>query len=240
MFTFLAGLVLCGLPIVAIDAGHGGLQEGALGICGLVEKDLTLSLAGQVTAILEQSGHVTPLMTHDQDVSLGLTERSEIANRAGAVLFLSIHGNASPNSSAHGVETYFLSNRAAGTRIAHLAARENDGEHFAVAAQNTALQRILNGLSLEAAHVESQRFALTVQAALSETLPNHGRGVLQAPFVVLVDAHMAAALVEVGFLSNPTECLLLSNTRYQAALAQSLASAILAHVASDPKPLAQQ
>lgn len=233
-------LVTAPLPVVALDAGHGGTQTGALGICGMVEKDLTLTLAQQVAAILTQSKRARPVLTRSRDATVGLTERSQLANAAGATLFLSIHGNASPNTTVRGIETYFLSNRAATGRIEHLANRENDGEAMPAPREDPTLQRILQGLSLDAAHLESQRFAVAVQRTLGERLPNHGRGVLQAPFVVLVNTRMAAALVEVGFLTQPDECQLLASAGYQDTLAQALAAAILAHLANDASAMVSQ
>lgn len=227
------------LPVVAIDAGHGGTQEGATGVCGIREKDVTLSLAQRVDAILHQSGLARPLLIRALDETVGLTERSARANAAEAALFVSIHANASPSPTARGIETFFLSNRAATGRLAHLADRENDGIAMPVVdTHNTALQRILLGLSLDAAHSESQALALKVQSVLSEHLHSRGRGVLQAPFMVLLGAQMAAVLVEVGFLTHPDECALLASEEHQDAIAEAIATAVLAHLAVHSRGLA--
>lgn len=227
------------LPVVAIDAGHGGTQEGATGICGVLEKDVTLSLAQRVNAILEQSGLAKPLLVREIDETLNLSERSARANAAEAALLVSIHANASPSPTARGIETFFLSNRAATGRLAHLADRENDGLAVPVLdSHDTALQRILLGLSLDAAHTESQALALKVQSVLSERLHSRGRGVLQAPFMVLLGAQMAAVLVEVGFLTHPDECELLASGEHQDAIAEAIATAVLAHLAVHSRGLA--
>ena len=244
MFWFaLSGLLvgIAPLPVVAIDAGHGGTQEGATGICGIQEKNVTLALAQRVDAILRQSGLAAPLMVRQGDETLALNERAARANAAEAALFVSIHANASPSVTARGIETFFLSNRAATGRLAHLADRENDGIAMPVLeTHNAALQRILLGLSLDAAHSESQALALKVQTVLSDRLHSRGRGVLQAPFMVLLGAQMAAVLVEVGFLTHPEECALLAAADHQDAIAEAIATAVLAHLAIHSRALAQQ
>jgi N-acetylmuramoyl-L-alanine amidase len=228
-------------PVVAIDAGHGGAHEGAWGVCGVLEKDITWALARQAADILTATRLARPYLVRQGDETLALEARAARANAAGAVLFVSIHANASPNPGAHGVETFFLSNRAAHGRLASLAERENEGIDFAeVAATDDAVQLVLRGLSLDAAHAESQQLALTTQQTLQRRLRARGRGVLQAPFVVLLGTQMAAVLVEVGFLTHPEECVRLTRPAYQEQVAQALASSILAHLATDGRVLARQ
>ena len=229
------------LPIVAIDAGHGGLHDGATGVCGLVEKDVTLKLAERTAAILTASRLATPLLLRHGDETLGLTERATRAQEGGAALLISIHANASPSPQARGIETFFLSNQAASGRLQHLADRENEGIRAPPhRSHDVALERILHGLSLDAAHSESQQLALTTQQVLSKRLGNRGRGVLQAPFMVLLGASMAAVLVEVGFLTHPQECVLLASPTHQETIAEALATAALAHLATQGGTLARQ
>jgi N-acetylmuramoyl-L-alanine amidase len=225
------------LPRVAIDAGHGGSQSGAVGICGVVEKRVTQALATRVHRILARSGLVEPLLLRRGDETVSLAERSQRANAAGAILMLSIHANASPNAEASGVETFFLSQRTASSRLQHLAEFEIDGiMPYGHAGTDAGLTLILQGLRLDAAHTESQALALKVQQVLKTRLRSRGRGVLQAPFRVLVGAQMAAALVEVGFLSNMHECKRLTQPTYQHTVAQALAQAVIMHVAQHHAP----
>ena len=137
-------------PIVAIDAGHGGDYDGAMGVCGLREKDLTLAIAKRLQRALAKSGVARPLMVRSTDSNPTLTQRAERANAARAVLLVSIHANASLNRGPHGVETFFLSNHAANRRLARLAERENDGNPIYAATDGTdaALQKVLAGLTL--------------------------------------------------------------------------------------------
>ncbi|MBI3180311.1 MAG: N-acetylmuramoyl-L-alanine amidase [Deltaproteobacteria bacterium] len=228
------------LGVVAIDAGHGGEQDGAIGVCGAREKDVTLAIARELAKLLEASALVQPLLLRDADLDVALAERAAIANTAAAVLMVSIHANASTNAEARGVETFVLSDRAVSQRLVPLVERENEGVAFASARENTVLARILNGLDMNAAHQESQRLAVRLQTAMNNRLETRGRGVLQAPFIVLLGAQMPAALVEVGFLTHVEECRLLSTVDHQRAIAHTLAVAILEHVTTDNPALAQR
>lgn len=228
------------LPVVAIDAGHGGEQTGAIGVCGAREKDIALVVARELAKLLDASGRVRSILIRPDDRDVPLEERARIANDAGAALFVSVHANASPNSDSRGVETYFLSKRAANRRIADVVERENrdSGRQSSTAEENVA--QIVADLLLNASHVESQRLAVRLQEGISSELDTGGRGVLQAPFIVLLGAHMPAALVEVGFLTHEEECVQLAETAYQRAIAKTLAASILEHIATEPPAVARR
>ena len=221
------------MPVIALDAGHGGEHEGALGRCGLREKELTLALTQQIAAILQASGRVQVLQTRPSDHTVSLEARAERARSAGASLLLSVHANASTHPGSHGVETFFLSRAAADQRLAHLAQVENDGHRVPeLSTPADPLAAVLAGLSLDSAHRESQALALRVQAILQARLHSRGRGVLQAPFWLLYRAEMPAVLVEVGFLSHPEECARLATAGHQALIAGALSTAVLAHLST--------
>lgn len=223
-------------PLVAIDAGHGGDYAGAVGVCGLREKDLTLAIAMRLQRVLAKSGVARPLLVRRTDSNPSLTQRAERANVARAMLLVSIHANASPSRGPHGVETFFLSNHAASGRVARLVARENDDDrtYATTDGSDAALQKVLAGLTLDAAHTESQALAMQVQSVLGSRVNSRARGVLQAPLHILRAARMAAVLVEVGFLSNPRECARLKKARHQQTIAEALAAAIVAHLQNNP------
>jgi N-acetylmuramoyl-L-alanine amidase len=205
-------------------------------VCGVDEKDVTLAVANELAALLWASGRASPLLTRQADTSVSLQARAELANRAGAALFVSIHANASKNGRARGVETFFLSSRAATRRHRHLVERENEG-HGRAGSAGSPLDTILNGLRLSAAHQESQRFAVALQEVLRAEIGAQSRGVMQAPFLVLMGAQMAAALVEVGFLTHEEECVLLGSVAHQRRIARAIAAAIFAHLAESAAPL---
>jgi len=227
------------LPVVAIDPGHGGQQVGATGSCGLKEKSVALAVSRELYSVLEASGRVRPILTRDGDLTVDLEERYRIANEAGAELLVSVHANASLNLDAKGVETFFLSSRTANRRIRELAKRENHGARKR-SQKDDLVGVILDGLLLSNAHVGSQRFAHQVQDSLDAHLSTDGRGVLQAPFVVLSGAQMPAVLVEIGFLSNLEECKRLAETSYQRTIARSLAAAVLEHLVDESLASARQ
>ena len=221
------------LPVIAIDAGHGGAVEGAVGICGLKEKEVTLAIAKRLTALLNTTGRLRAVLTRSDDSTVDLNERIVRAEQMQAELLLSVHANASSNPEVHGIESFFVSTEAASRHLVALAQRESEGQGIAVKGAPSLpldLNQVLLGLSLDDAHRQSQALALRLQQAMGQSLHSRGRGVLQAPFWLLAHANMAAALVEVGFLTHPQECQRLANEAHQDTIATALAGAVLAHV----------
>ncbi|HPC81963.1 MAG TPA: N-acetylmuramoyl-L-alanine amidase [Thermoanaerobaculaceae bacterium] len=206
-------------PVVVIDPGHGGEDLGAQSASGAAEKDIVLAVARATAARLQAAG-ITARLTRERDEAIGLGERTAMANRLQAVAFVSIHVNASPARSARGAETYFMSANASDTQAAQSAARENVG------ASEDAVQLILWDLAYVANLNASARLARTIQERLNALQDIKDRGVRQAPFVVLTGATMPAALVELGFISNPEEAVRLQTAETQDQLAAALAEAI--------------
>lgn len=218
-------------PVVVLDPGHGGEDQGAKGPNSLMEKDLTLSIAKAVAARLQQAGVVVRL-TREGEETVALSDRVALANRLQADCFVSIHANAAPARGARGAETYFMSPDASDPEAAQAAAREN-----AAAGQ---VQLILWELAHVAKQEASSRLALELQTRLNRLSGIRDRGVKQAPFAVLTGATMPAVLVEVGFLTNPEEELRLASSSEQARIASALTEGILAflntQVAAVPAP----
>ena len=219
---------------VVIDAGHGGKDPGCIGKSGLMEKDLTLDIALRLKSLLEEKLGLHVIMTRDRDVFVPLEERTEIANRAKADLFLSIHVNAAKNRNLRGVETWFL-DLAASEHAKQVAARENSYSTKAM----SDLETILNDLLLNNKTQESSRLAEILQGALTSDLSQAYRsvknlGVKGAPFMVLQGAKMPSVLSEVSFISNPTEEKRLKNEQYRRTIALGLYKGIQSFVrASD-------
>ncbi|HSN86075.1 MAG TPA: N-acetylmuramoyl-L-alanine amidase, partial [Thermoanaerobaculia bacterium] len=220
-----------GIRTIVIDPGHGGTETGAIGPSGIQEKELTLILARDLEARLEQLG-IRVILTRNEDGNLPHDNRTAIANQNQADLFISIHLNSSLGSGAHGAETYFLSTEASDARAAQAAASENS-EPAAAPNQDPGAQQAMEDLELilwdlsQTHHLaESQRFANLVQGELNQALQLRDRGVKQAPFRVLKGATMPAVLVELGFLSNPDEEKKLQDPEYRGALIGSLARAV--------------
>ncbi len=215
-------------PLVVLDPGHGGEDLGARGPGGESEKEITLAVARATAARLQAAG-VTARLTREGDETVSLTDRTALANRLQATVFLSIHVNASPARGAHGAETYYMSVDASDPQAAQAAAREN------ASAPPDTLQLILWDLAHVANLNNSARLARVVQERLNALQGIRDRGIRQAPFVVLTGATMPSTLVEVGFLSNAQEAGRLLARDTQEEIAAALADAIAEYLHS-PTP----
>jgi N-acetylmuramoyl-L-alanine amidase len=223
-------LSLSASPLVVIDPGHGGQQDGAVGICGIKEKDAVLAISKKAQALINQTGTVRAELTRSGDVDLALADRPIIANNRGAALFVSVHANSSPSARSHGVETFFLSRKASDQYAMSLAARENGAHHEQATQAQDALGQILGKLRHQKNHQASQQFAFQLQRTLSGSIKARNRGVLQAPFMVLKATKMPAILVEVGFLTNEKECPKLGQKEHLDRIAKGLAQGIILQV----------
>jgi N-acetylmuramoyl-L-alanine amidase len=206
---------MAGLRRIVVDAGHGGKDPGAIGPSGLKEKDITLAIAKLLKTELERELGCQVILTRDRDVYLPLEERTAIANKVGADLFISVHVNASHNKSAYGVETYYL-NFSKNDKAAAVAARENGTSLKQVGD----LELILFDLMANAKINESSRLAAEIQNSLVHDLKGQypdvrDLGVKQGPFYVLVGATMPSVLVEAAFISHHREETRLASRQFQ-------------------------
>lgn len=215
-----------GPPPIVIDPGHGGDDTGAQADSGLSEKELTLAIAQRLSRALRAKGYPVRL-TRSDDTGKALTDRTSLANRLEARLFVSLHANSSTVQSVRGAETYYMSldDRASDAQaqsVADLENRANGGS----GGGGSSLDLILWDMAQSEVLNESAQFALKVQRRLNALLGLRDRGVKQAPFVVLTGATMPAVLIEVGFLSNPAERDRLTSPEHQRALADAIALGI--------------
>ena len=214
-----------GVSRIVIDPGHGGHDPGAMGK-GVTEAELVLDIALRLEKLLQKAEGVEVILTRRTDEFIPLPERTAIANREGADLFLSIHANASANGQARGVETYFL-NFANNLTAAAVAARENAASGQVMGA----LPDFVRAIALNNKLDESRDFATHVQRAMVARLKTSNKtlrdlGVKQAPFVVLIGAAMPSVLAEISFVTNPQEAKLLKGNPYRQRIAESLFNAI--------------
>jgi len=210
---------------VVIDPGHGGRNLGARGAGGLLEKDLVLDVSLRLAKRLEARG-VSVVLTRRDDRFVSLEERTSIANDARGDLFISIHANASRSQNARGIETFFVSLEASDEAAQRLANLENQafaGSEGVAKIAEDPLLGILGDLIATEHLVESQEFSGLVQGKLASS---RSRGVKQAPFVVLMGVQMPAALVEIGFLTNPEDERDLRSSLERSRLADGLAGAV--------------
>jgi len=221
-----------GIRLIVIDAGHGGRDPGAIGPNGVMEKDVTLSLAKALAKALRDQLNVKVLLTRSDDRFLELRERTAYANKVGADLFISLHANASKSSRVYGLETYFL-NLTKNSQAAEVAARENGTSMQDV----NKLEAILFDLMANAKINESSRLAAKVQQAMVAGLrPHYSRikdlGVRQGPFHVLLGATMPSVLVEAAFISNSREEKRLANKNYQKRVAAAIVNGVKNYAAT--------
>jgi len=214
-----------GVSRIVIDPGHGGHDPGANGK-GVEEAELVLDVALRLEKLLQKAPGVEVILTRRTDQFIPLQERTAIANREGADLFLSIHANASSNPQARGIETYFL-NFANNLSAAAVAARENAASGQAMGA----LPDLVKAIALNNKLDESRDFAAHIQRNMFDRLRGTNSaikdlGVKQAPFVVLIGAAMPSVLAEISFVTNPQEARLLKGTAYRQRIAEALFNAI--------------
>ena len=217
-----------GVARIVIDPGHGGQDPGAKSR-GLTEAALVLDIALRLEKLLQKEPGVEVILTRRTDIYVALEERTALANRAQADLFLSIHLNASRNAAARGIETYFL-NFAQNPEAEAVAARENAGS----GGQMRQLPEIVRAIALNNKIDESRDFASLVQSTLYERVRKVHRdarnlGVKQAPFMVLIGATMPSVLAEISFLTNKQEADLLKTEKYRQQVAEALLAGIMAY-----------
>ena len=218
------------IDTIVIDPGHGGKDPGAIGINRIQEKTVALDIARQLGKLLERNLNMKVIYTRDDDTFIPLWKRTQIANNSGGDLFISIHANStSKSSSIKGFETFLL--RVGKTDDAiEVAKRENSvielEEQTNKYIQLTDEKLIMATMSQNADMKASEDLADLIQQNLDKNISSKNRGVKQAGFHVLIGASMPNVLVEVGFISNPTEANLLGKSQYRRKIAKSMYNAI--------------
>ena len=210
---------------VVIDPGHGGRDPGAIGVGGLREKDVTLRLALEAAQHLRDAGFRV-VLTRTRDRTMSLEARTALAEGAQGDLFVSIHANAAPRRSAHGIETYYLDSSHERHTL-RVAAHENG----VPAGRLDPLQRTLAGLRVSQQGDLSADLARSVHGEVVARVQDRHRhvpdlGVKRGPFYVLFLSSMPSILVEVGFLTHREEARRLRSADYGALLAESIAAGI--------------
>jgi N-acetylmuramoyl-L-alanine amidase len=230
----IAGPLDASRPLIVIDPGHGGHDPGA-GARPLVEKQLTLQLARALRDALIEGGGVRVALTRDDDRFLVLEERSGIARRLNADLFLSIHADSVEGSAeASGASVYTLSERGTNETAARLAARENRADTInglSLAATSDAVSAILVDLSQREAQAKSDAFAALVLREMRGKVDLHDGKVQSAAFVVLKSPDLPSALLESGYISNPDDAARLASPEGRSAFVDATARAIRVYFA---------
>lgn len=211
-----------GLRKIVIDPGHGGRDPGAVGVAGVAEKDIALAVARKLVARLKTEMGIDALLTRDDDRFVSLEERTAMANKENADLFISLHVNASPNSDARGIETYYLDNTTDEAAL-RMAARENGIAREKISDLQFILSDMVQNLKLEDSVTLAHRLQSSVVSQMGRRYGEvRDLGVKKAQFYVLVGARMPSVLVEMFFITNRAEARALALEDYQEALADAL------------------
>lgn len=234
--------------VVAIDAGHGGQDPGAIGPSGLKEKNVTIAIARRLQAMLDADPQFKPVLTRTGDYFISVMGRSDVARKQGANVLVSIHADAAPNRSASGASVWVLSNRRANSEMAGwLEQHEKQSELLGGAGDllaNSQADPYLSQAVLDLQFGHSQRVGYDVAVKVLQQLQSvgslHKRRPEHASLGVLRSPDIPSLLVETGFISNSTEERLLGSSAYQEKIAKAihngLRSYFLAHpLQADPK-----
>ncbi len=226
--------------VIAIDAGHGGKDPGAIGRRGTKEKRIVLSIARQLEALLRKENGVRPVMTRRRDVFLPLRKRIKYARRKQADMFISIHADAVKNRRVRGSSVYVLSENGASSEAArYLAKRENEADlvgGVSLDDKDDVLASVLLDLSQTATVEASTDLADNMLGQLKRVGRVHSDRVERAGFAVLKSPDVPSILVETAFISNPVEERLLRTKAHQQLLAKAMLRGIKSYLADHAPP----
>ncbi|HEX9979186.1 MAG TPA: N-acetylmuramoyl-L-alanine amidase [Flavobacterium sp.] len=238
-------VLLCGFSVasfgqsgkfkVALDAGHGAKDFGAV-YNGHIEKNIALAVATKVGRMLESTSGFEVIYTRKTDVFIDLVERANIANRADAHIFVSIHCNANKNTAAYGTETYVMgmtknaSNLEAAKRENSVITLEKDYKQKYEGFDPNSPESMIGMTLIQEEYLENSiALASKVQDIFTDALGKKSRGVKQAPYMVLHKAYMPRVLIEMGFISNPQDGAFLDSEEGQEQTAKAIADAIISY-----------
>ncbi|MHA1568938.1 MAG: N-acetylmuramoyl-L-alanine amidase family protein, partial [Alphaproteobacteria bacterium] len=218
-------------PLIAIDAGHGGVDPGAIGSRGTYEKKITLAFARELKRQLDATGRFRATLTRERDIFVRLRGRIAIARRAGADLFISLHADSLGSRRPRGASVYTLSNKASDKEAAALAAKENKSDLIAgvdLTHENPVVANILIDLAQRETMNQSARFAKTLIREMGRDMRLMRNTHRFAGFAVLKAPDVPSVLIELGYLSNPTEEKLLNSAAYRKKATGAIVRAIKA------------
>lgn len=229
--------------VVAIDAGHGGQDPGAIGPNGLKEKNVTIAIARRLKALLDTDPMFRPALTRDGDYFISVMGRSDVARKQGASVLVSIHADAAPNRSATGASVWVLSNRRANSEMGNwLEQHEKQSELLGGAGDllaNSAADPYLSQAVLDLQFGHSQRVGYDVASRVLRQLRNvgslHKARPEHASLGVLRSPDIPSLLVETGFISNTGEERLLGSSDYQDKIAKAIYLGLRAYFVSHPQ-----
>lgn len=227
--------------IVAIDAGHGGKDPGAIGHQGSKEKDVVLAIARELHKQMSTVKGLKPVLIRDGDYFIHLKNRRDIArNKYNADVFISVHADAFSNRKANGASVFVLSqNGASSTTASYLADRENSADlidGFDISNANASLSEMILNVAMDGVLAESNNVGHQILKELGSVSRLHKKQVEHAGFMVLKSPDMLSLLIETGFISNPTEENLLKSLSHQRNLARAIVKGTHQYFENNPIP----
>lgn len=227
--------------LIAVDAGHGGADSGALGPQSMREKDVTLAIAKELTRVINTQPGYSARLTRTGDYFVELQKRRDLARDMKADLFISVHADSFTDSSAYGASVFALSRKGATSEMARfLAQRENDSDLIgrvggvSLEDKDPQLAGVLVDLSMTATVNSSLQVGSNVLNAISAITALHAKHVEQAGFVVLKSPDVPSILVETGFISNASESKKLASQDYRERMAQAIFKGVRQYFAQHP------
>jgi len=217
------------IRVIAIDAGHGGIDPGAISVNGVYEKNITLRYARALRDALQATGRYRVFMTRDSDIYLKLRERVALARQAEADLFISIHADSVGNPGIRGASVYTLSETASDKEAELLAARENRADALAgvqLDPEDDVTASILIDLAQRLSQNEGKAFAQRLVASLENETTMLRNAHRQADFAVLKAPDVPSVLIELGYLSNASDEHRLRSSDHQARIVGGIVRAI--------------
>lgn len=215
--------------VIVIDAGHGGVDPGAIGYNGTYEKNITLSMAKELKELLDKKGKYTVYLTRSRDVFIPLRDRVKISRSHDADLFISVHADSAKNRKAVGLSVYTLSETASDKEAAALAEKENKADIVAglnFAEHSKEVSDILLNLAQRETNNSSAEFAALLSSQMSKVAKTVSNTHRFAGFAVLKAPDVPSVLLELGYLSNPTEERQLRQKSYRRKLGDAAVKAI--------------
>lgn len=224
--------------VVAIDAGHGGKDVGAVGPGRVYEKEATLQMARELKRLIDQQPGMRAVLTRDRDVFIPLHERVKIAKQHNANLFISIHADAFYDKSIRGGSVYVLSNGGASSVMARLLAKSENAalQDIQLSGLDRDVAFALSDLTREANIRASRKLANSVLKEMQKSVKMHKQTVQSANFAVLKSIDMPSLLVETAFISNPHEARNLMSKAFQQKMAGSIVRGLQAFVKDNGQP----
>lgn len=221
---------------IAIDAGHGGKDSGAVSKSGVREKDVVLAISKKLAAKLQKMPGVKVILTRNSDRYVPLRGRLDAARNHNADLFIAVHADAYFNNTAKGASVYALSQHGASSEATRwLAKQENYSElgnidFDSLPDKSRMVRSVLIDLAQTATIRDSLRLGNKVLTTLSRVSSLHYRHVEQAPFVVLKSPDIPSVLIETGFISSPAEAARLADPAYQESLAEAISRGVRSYI----------